>query len=169
MGEKEEAYTEALDKAEVLDVILQADEAVQYCHQIIALLKKAGDYKDAPALVQKYTEYARGVKEQEQKIIYERACKKMQEAHTKEDYQRALMEFDSLGEQYLDTAQKKEICHHSMIVSIRRHRARVAFGVALTAALMAVALVFARNVLVNDPPPRTQRTADIRETETCNI
>lgn len=162
--EKEAAYEEALQKADALEVIVLADEAVRYCGQIIDLLQQAGDYKDAPSLIEKYTAYAKEIKEQEQQTIYDKACRKLQQEHTKEGLQRALMEFESLGE-YRDVAEKKRQCQHALKVVTRRHVVAMVCGLVLTVTVAAVTLHFVKNVLINDPIPQVQRTAEVKKME----
>ena len=119
MQKAEEAYNQALEIIDVLDVIVRPQDMARECKKIARLFRQAGNYKDAPQQAAIYKARVREERLKGKELDYQRAVKRMNDAVNERDYKRVEASFRKLKD-YKDAAQKAEECSRLRIKMIKK-------------------------------------------------
>ncbi len=121
---QKECYDNARAKMAVLSVIILPENLAKECKRIYKLLVKAGDYKDAPVLAEKYLKKYKSYARKARKIKYARAEEIIQNAKSVSDYDRGIRMFRELRT-FSDAAEKAETYRNLKLAYIKKQNIRL--------------------------------------------
>lgn len=146
-------YRSGLRRLEVMEVIKQPKEIVRMYRVAAYKMDKAGKFRDAPQLAEKYRAEADRLEKEMWEAQYRDACEKMKQAQTTAQRNLAVQMFEEI-EEYKDAKALIAECQNKNSQEAKRKNTRILAGVC---ALVLIAAAFILYVL---SPQRRYREAE---------